>query len=95
MYQVRVWVEAQRVLGSVPTLFWLVLEYQTLFFFWKKQYLRCFKMLLLWFNVDHFEINVQETVWDKKCWMEFGFVVTFLGFGKKKSIKFSGLLQSE
>lgn len=41
-------------------------------------------MLLLWLNVDHFEINVQETFWDKKCWMEFGFVVTFSGFGKKK-----------
>lgn len=88
MSKVHIWIEAERVLlvvGSVPTLFWLwlclVLEYQTLFFFLKKQYLRCFKMLLLWLNVDHFEINIQERLWDKKCWMEFGFVATFSEFG--------------
>lgn len=101
VYEVHIWVEAEHVLlivGSVPALFWLwlwlVSEYQTSFFLLKKQYLHRFKMLLLWLNVDHSEINIQERLWDKKCWMEFGFVVTFSGFGKKL-IKSSGLLQSE
>lgn len=39
VYKVHIWVEAECVLGSVPTLFWLwlwlVLEYQTLILFLK------------------------------------------------------------
>lgn len=68
----HIWVEAERVLlvvGSVRALvwlwLWLLLEYQTLFFLLNKQYLHCFEMLLLWLNVDHFEINVQERLGQK------------------------------